>query len=1064
MSSLTGPMDKNPAAEHGAKLYWRSLDELADAPEFQSLVEREFPGRTWETLAPATRRQFLKVMGASLALAGLAGCRWPVEKIVPFARPAGYTPGSPLQFATSMELGGVAQGLLVTSYDGRPIKIEGNPNHPMNRGASDSFCQASVLELYDPSRSTSVVRRVDGRRSVSGWDDFSALARDLFGSLRSNDGAGFRVLSEATSSPSTISMRDFLLQTYPQARWVEYEPLSRDNEREGAILAFGRPYRTHLDLEKADVIVCLDADILMTHPASIRHARDFAAGRRADDGGMNRLYAVEATYTVTGSAADHRFAVPIHRIPAMAGQLAAEIYRQGLDGPEGRVPDEIAGLAASIPAPAFVRSIAEDLLRNREKSVIVAGPRLPAEGHALVHLLNDLLGNVGSTVRYTAEPDPGRPSHAEAIRSLAEEMRSGRVGTLLILGGNPAYDAPADLEFAKALEQVPAAIRLGLFEDETSRACAWHLPRAHYLESWGDARAYDGTISIVQPLIAPLYQGRTPIEVLSLVTNDSLSKGYDIVRRTLALRLNASDFEAAWSAALNDGVVPDTAFAATLPDPVKVPAILSRFAALTSAPIPDGAAGANGGGGSGDSEALELVFCQDLKVYDGRFANNSWLQELPEPMTKMTWDNAALMSPATAASLGIKADDVVTLRYRGRSLDLPAYVMPGSAPGTVAVSLGYGRTGAGSVGDKVGANAYILRTSDAMEYGGGLAVAPAGRKHKLACTQEHHAIDLVGLRETNRRVGELVRSGDLETYTRHPEFAKEIVESPPPAPLWKEPDLTAGHQWAMSIDLSSCIGCGACALACQAENNVPVVGKEQVLKSREMHWLRIDRYFTGDPEDPAVVHQPVACVHCENAPCEQVCPVNATVHSKEGLNQMVYNRCVGTRYCSNNCPYKVRRFNWFNNHRDLAPIEKMVYNPEVTIRSRGVMEKCTYCVQRIEAVKISSKNEGREIRDGEIVPACAQACPSRAIVFGDLSDRNSRVAELHRHPRSYGMLAEINTQPRTLYMAKLRNPASELGGRGGSGGQGEPSRTSGRSDPDGSSNPNGSAAEGHTKG
>jgi MoCo/4Fe-4S cofactor protein with predicted Tat translocation signal len=1019
----------SPKIEQGTKRYWRSLDEIRETPEFRTLVEREFPGRTWETLAPATRRQFLKVMGASIALAGLAGCRWPVEKIVPFARPAGYTPGSPLQFTTAMETGGVAQGLLVTSYDGRPIKIEGNPNHPHSRGASDSFAQASVLELYDPSRSRSVVRRDGGRRSLTDWDAFESFARDRFGTIRRNGGAGLRVLSEATSSPSTLSMRDLFIQTFPQARWVEYEPISRDNERAGSTLAFGRPYRTHMDLEKADVIVCLDADILMTHPASIRHARDFAAGRRADDGGMNRLYVIEATHSVTGSVADHRFPVSQGSIPHVLGRLAGELYRQGLAGPEGRVPSEMDFFSGPHPAYPFLRNIAEDLLRNRGKGVIVTGPRVPAEIHALVHLLNDLLGNVGSTVHYTAEPDPDRPSHVQAIQSLADEIRSGRVETLLILGGNPAYDAPADVEFAKALDQVPVAVRLGLFEDETSRACAWHLPRAHYLESWGDARAYDGAISIVQPLIAPLYQGRTPIEVLSLATNDSLSKGYDVVRRTLASRMNASDFEAAWSAALNEGIVPDTAFAATVPGPVNVPAILGQFAALTIAPTPD-SSGGNAGGSSGaissGSSDLEIIFSQDMKVYDGRFANNSWLQELPEPMTKLTWDNAALIAPSTAASLGIKADDVVTLRYRGRSLDLPVYVMPGEAAGTVAVSLGYGRTAAGDVGDKVGGDTYLLRTSGALHFDRGLTLAPAGRKHKLACTQEHHAIDLVGLRAMNRRVGELVRSADLTTYKKNPEFAKESGESPPAVSLWKEPDLTSGHQWGMSIDLSSCIGCGACALACQAENNVPVVGKAEVLRSREMHWLRIDRYFTGDPEDPAVVHQPVACVQCENAPCEQVCPVNATVHSHEGLNQMVYNRCVGTRYCSNNCPYKVRRFNWFNNHRNLTEIEKMVYNPDVTVRSRGVMEKCTYCVQRIETVKISSKNAGREIRDGEIVPACAQACPTRAIVFGDLSDKSSKVLKLHGHPRSYGMLAEINTQPRTLYMARLTNPTDGL--------------------------------------
>jgi MoCo/4Fe-4S cofactor protein with predicted Tat translocation signal len=1031
-----------------AKRYWRSLDELADTPEFREMVEREFPGRTWETLTPTTRRQFLKVMGASLALAGIAGCRWPVEKIVPFARPAGYTPGTPLQFATSMELNGIAHGLLVTSFDGRPIKIEGNPNHPMNRGATDLLCQASVLELYDPARSTSVVRRDSGRRSVSSWDDFASFARGHFDAIERGGGAGFRILSEASSSVSVAALRARLLRTLPKARWHEYEPVSHDNERAGSVLAFGKPLRSRLALDRARVIVCLDADILMTHPSAIRHARDFAAGRRADDGTMNRLYAIEAVHSITGSVADHRFATPMRRIPSVAGQLAAELFRLGLDGRTTGLAGEIAALAGPAPAPTFVHTIADDLLRNRGSGLIVAGPRQPAEVHALTHLLNDLLGNAGRTIAYSDEPDPERPSHIDAIRTLTAEMQDGAVDTLLILGGNPVFDAPADLPFAEALKKVPTTIRLGLFEDETSQSSVWHLPRAHYLEAWGDARADDGTVGIVQPLISPLYEGRTPIEVLSLCVDETPAKGYDIVRQTFEASAKGVDAESLWKKALNDGVVPDTAFPISTPTPVGVAAILSRFAGVaasgsTGASETAGAAGGAGRDNPGHSEGLELVFCQDLKVYDGRFANNSWLQELPEPMTKLAWDNAALVSPATAASLGIRADDVVTLLFRGRSLDLPVYVMPGQAPGTVAVSLGYGRIAAGIVGNKVGGNAYLLRTSEAMSGGDGITLAPAGRKHKLACTQEHHAVDLVGLREMNRRVGELVRSGDLETYKKHPEFAKEAVETPPAAPLWKEPDLSTGHQWGMSIDLSACIGCGACALACQAENNVPVVGRVEVLRSREMHWLRIDRYFTGDPEAPAVVHQPVACVHCENAPCEQVCPVNATVHSQEGLNQMVYNRCVGTRYCSNNCPYKVRRFNWFNNHRNLAPIEKMVYNPQVTIRSRGVMEKCTYCVQRIETVKITSKNEGREIRDGEVVPACAQACPARAIVFGDLSDKSSRVRQLHEHPRSYGMLAEINTQPRTLYMAKLMNPAAGLPGP--SGGEGE-TRSEGRTE------------------
>lgn len=975
--------------------YWRSLEEQADTPEFREMLAREYPNEPWEKLPPSTRRSFLKVMGASLAMAGLAGCRYPKEEIVPFARPAGYTPGVALQYATAMELGGCASGLLVTSYDGRPTKIEGNPSHPINQGAADAITQASVLGLYDPARSRSLVHRQGGQRSTVEWDGFAGYVREQFGALQGRGGQGLHILSEASSSLSLEAQRKRLQGAYPLAVWHEYEPLSWDNERQGTMIAFGKPLRPQYALDRADVVVCLDADPLCDHPAAVKHARDFADGRRrADVGSMNRLYAVESIFSITGTMADHRFPVQSRQVETVAGQLAAAVA-PNLAGAFERY-------ASSTFQPKFVETIAKDLLAHQGRCVVIAGLRQPAEVHAMVHAMNVALGAVGTTVAYTADPDPQRPSHIEAIASLADAMRSGSVDSLLILGGNPVYDAPADVDFAGALAKVPNSIHLSLYEDETSRACQWHLPRTHYLESWGDARAYDGTLSIVQPLIEPLYDGKTPIEVLSLITEGSPAKGYDLVRATVAPLAGGTDFERFWMRALNDGVVANSAW------PLETPA-LRPFAFLADEKR---AAQATG---------FEVVFVRDVKVHDGRFANNGWLQEMPDPLTKMTWDNAAIVAPATAKALGVKADDLIKLRANGREIEAAVYVLPGNAADSITISLGYGRKGAGKVADGAGFDAYVLRTAGAMGFAGGASVQKTAGTYALSCTQDHHAIDMIGLRGTEKRLGELVREADFAEYKDDPAAVKEKFHEPELHQMYGSHSYTEGYQWGMSIDLNACTGCGACAVACTAENNVPVVGKEQVGRSREMHWLRIDRYFKGSPEAPQVAQQPVACVQCENAPCEQVCPVGATVHSAEGLNQMTYNRCVGTRYCANNCPYKVRRFNWFNFHKQMTETEKMAQNPEVTVRARGVMEKCTYCVQRIETVKIVAKNAGREIRDGEVVPACAQTCPSRAIVFGNLNDPESRVRKLHESLRSYGLLEEINTRPRTHYLAKIRN-------------------------------------------
>jgi MoCo/4Fe-4S cofactor protein with predicted Tat translocation signal len=1002
--------------------YWRSLEELADTPEFRAFVEAEFPSVAPEMLSGPTRRQFLKLMGASAALAGLAGCRWPQEKIAPYAHgPEGRVLGRPVQYATALDIGGAAQGLLVSSYDGRPIKIEGNPLHPINRGSSDAWAQASLLELYDPDRSRTPRERAGTAAPARTWGEFAAFAQTHFGALRAKGGAGLSVLSEASSSPSFAEIRARFLTAFPQARWYEYEPLSRDNVWLGLQMVFGQRCRPHLHLDQADVIVALDDDFLMQHPAAIKHARDFAAGRqvdakgrRLDTGGpMNRLYVLESNLSVTGAMADHRHAVRSGEIAILALRLVAELSERS-----GVPRTEIAGDTGVAPAlRAEVVRLADELWAHRGHGVVTAGPHQPAEVHAAVAVANALLQAPGKTVHYTSEPEAERPNHREAIATLAAEIAAGRVGTLLVLGGNPVINVPADLEFGKRLATVGTSLHLSGYRNETSLGCTWHLPRAHDLESWGDAQAYDGTLSVTQPLIEPLYAGKTPIELLALLLEDEPTRGYDIVRRTMQESHNGEDFEAWWRGVLHDGLVKNRAWPAVAVQPSDARAWVQSLRA--------------------QAPALEVVFQPDYRLYDGRYANNGWLQELPDPLTKVTWDNPALLAPATAEALGLKTGDVAKLTLNSRSLDIAVFVTPGHAPDSITLRLGSGRTAAGRVGNGVGFDTYALRTTQAMHIATGATLERTGRTYLLAVTQDHHAIHSeVGDRETAKRLGALVREASLDHYCEHPDFAKHVVEPRPLLQLWQEHQYDEGHRWAMAIDLNICTGCSACVVACQAENNIPVVGKDEVDRGREMHWIRVDRYFKGEPAAPEVVHQPLTCHHCENAPCEQVCPVAATVHSHEGLNDMVYNRCIGTRYCSNNCPYKVRRFNWFNNHKDLTDVEKMAYNPSVTVRSRGVMEKCTYCVQRINVVKIAAKNDRRPVRDGEITPACAQACPTQAIVFGDLNDANSRVARAQADSRAYALLEELNVRPRTQYLAKLRNPggessASEAGGGGG---------------------------------
>jgi MoCo/4Fe-4S cofactor protein with predicted Tat translocation signal len=967
--------------------YWRSLDELAETPEFQKFVEDEFPSRADDLQNPATRRDLLRVMAAAFGLAGLTGCtRQPKENILPYVRqPEEIVLGRPLFYATAMPFRGAAVGLLVESHEGRPTKVEGNPQHPASLGRTNLFHQASTLGLFDPDRSQAVYYH--GR--ISTWGEFLGRMAELRETLGS--GEGFHVLSEPLHSPTLMWQRQELRRSYPAMQWHEYDPIG-DSSHEATRAAFGQAANPIYDFSKADVVVSLDSDFLFAMPASIVYARAFAGRRHAEANRarMNRLYVVEPTPSITGDTADHRLPVKAREVEPFARAIAARI---------GAGSAQAGELRAELSR--FVDAVAKDLQAHRGASIVIAGEYQPASVHALAHAINQSLGNVGVTVRYTQVSEPSAPP--QSLPALVGAMRDGRVKTLLILGANPAYTAPADLEFAKHLNSVPFRAHLGLYRDETGTLCEWHVPEAHFLESWSDAVAYDGTAGIVQPLIAPVYGGKTAHEVLGTLTETPDRSSYQLVKSFWQSQYRAADFEQTWERWLHDGVIPNTSFEDLRPS--SAPASAPAQPAANQPP---------------SQNDLEIVFRADPSVWDGRFANNAWLQETPKPHTKLTWDNAIYISPRTAERLRLESRHVVELRYRGRSVRGPVWVVPGQADDSVTVFLGYGRTRAGRVATRAGYNAYALRTLDHPYFDGGLEVVRTGENYELACTQTHHTM-------AGRDV---IHSASNAAFLKNPGlFKPEEEQEHEMAELSLYPGWTSkGYRWGMAIDLNACIGCNACVVACVAENNIPVVGKAQVARGREMHWLRVDRYHSGSLDNPQVHFQPLPCMHCEQAPCEVVCPVAATIHSGEGLNQMIYNRCVGTRYCSNNCPYKVRRFNFLLyqdwNTPSLAPLR----NPNVTVRSRGVMEKCTYCVQRIEAAKIESQKQDRGLRDGEIQTACQQSCPTDAIIFGDLNDKSSRVHKLRNGPLHYSLLAELGTKPRTTYMAKLRNANPDLEG------------------------------------
>ncbi len=1013
--------------QQGGPQVWRSLESVAETPEFKEYLHREFPSNADEWLDPVGRRSFLKLMSASMALAGVTACTvQPTELIVPYVRqPEEEIPGKPLFFATAMSLGGVAMGLLVESHEGRPTKIEGNPDHPASQGATDLFAQGSVLTLYDPDRSQTITQLGE----IRPWSAVIAAMRGGLSAQSGSKGAGLRILTETVNSPALAAQIQQVLALQPNAKWIQWEPMPRDNARAGARAAFGEYLEPVYDLTKADVILSLDADFLASEGANtLRYSRQFASRRRVDEtaDNLNRLYVVESNHSVTGGRADNRLPIKSSQVEAFARAVAAQV---GVPGVTGTAP---AG------SEAFVDAVAKDLAAHRGRVAVMAGDAQPPAVHAIAHAMNAALGGNGATVSYLPTPEAVPTEQHAALRDLVTDINGGQVQMLVIIGeSNPVFSAPADLKFAETMSKVALRVHSGLFFDETATLSHWHVPAAHYLEAWGDARTIDGTVSIVQPLIQPLYAGKSAHEVVATLSDRPERMGYDVVREywqsakvpmvpgvpgvpgvptgvgaqgatgasstppaalKLATDVPASEggFEKSWRKWLHDGYVAGTAFT-----PVAAVVAADVATRITAGPAVDG---------------VEVNFRLDATIYDGRFANNGWLQELPKPMTKLTWDNGALVAPSTAEAYELHTGDIIAVEHEGRTLNVPVWITPGHAKDCITIAVGYGRTRAGRVGNGAGFNTYALRGSTAPWFGAA-KITKTGDEYDLVGTQDHWTIE-------GRNI---IRSATLEEFKAQPAFVKEMEHGK----LDKRISLYAdkeykGDQWGMAIDLNACTGCSACVIACVAENNIPVVGKAQVKMNREMHWIRIDRYFAGNLDTPDTYFQPMPCQHCENAPCEVVCPVSATVHSDEGLNEMIYNRCVGTRYCSNNCPWKVRRFNFLLYQDWTTPQFKLQRNPDVTVRSRGIMEKCTYCVQRISAARIQAKREDRAIRDGEIVTACQAVCPTDAIVFGNINDPNSRVAKMKASPRNYSTLEELNTRPRTTYLAAVRNPNPAL--------------------------------------
>ena len=962
--------------------YWRSIEELSGGNEH---LESEKFSEDGIEIPEASRRRFLSLMAGSLALAGITACtRQPTETIMPYVEPPeNVVPGKPKYYASAVPHEGSAQGVIVESHLGRPTKVEGNRDHPASLGATSVHSQACLMDLYDPDRAKEIVRL----GVPTTWDAFLIALEEALQPIRETKGLGLRILTETVTSPTYGAQLQALLKEFPAADWHQYDPAGSHSARAAAQICFGRPMNTYYQLSEADIVVSLDSDFLACGSASTRYARDFAMRRkRSDRLDMNRLYVIESTMTSTGGKADNRLPLRYSEIEPFARELAAAVGVPGLTN------------SASFVNATWVNALAHELKAHRGASVVIPGDTQSPAVHAYAHAINAVLGNTGKSVIYTQPIESFQVDQIASLRQLVEDMNAGRVRLLFILGGNPVYNAPADFDFASALGKVDASVHVSVGFNETSLKTTWHIPESHFLEDWSDAVAFDGTATIIQPLISPLYDSRSHAEILDTIMVTPGRRSYDIVRAYWKAKSAAKDFESWWRQSVHDGFVENSA----LP-PVSVSPKYSALGHFTTS--------------GSHTNQLEITFRPDVYVYDGRHANNIWLQELPRPMTKLTWDNAVMMSLATAKRLGIENEEHIELNLGNRRVQGSVWILPGQPDDSVRVDLGFGRTQSGRAGDGAGFNAYLLRTSDTLWAGEGVSIRKVEKTYPLATTQMQQTME----------GRDVVVANTLEGYKRQPDFVKHKIHEP-------EENLTLyphwqyrGYKWGMSIDLTACVNCNACVVACQAENNIPVVGKDQVLARRAMHWLRIDTYYKGDPRVPAAFYQPVPCMQCENAPCELVCPVQATNHSDEGLNDMVYNRCVGTRYCSNNCPYKVRRFNFLLYQDWTTETLKMQRNPDVSVRSRGVMEKCTYCVQRIREAEITADVENRPIRDGEIQTACQQACPTEAIVFGDLNNRGNRVAKLKAEKLDYSLLAELNTRPRTTYLAELKNPDPALG-------------------------------------
>ncbi|MEX2402730.1 MAG: TAT-variant-translocated molybdopterin oxidoreductase [Balneolales bacterium] len=998
------------------RTYWKSLNELAQNEEFVKASEREFPKEASELKDGLSRRNFIQIMGASVALAGLASCRKPVQKILPLRQqPEHMVPGNPLYYATSMPFKDSVYGLIVETREGRPIKIEGNPEHPSTLGSTNVFQQAATLELYDRDRSRHILQ---GDQQAS-REEFEAFCAEQFADTDQR----IAFISEDSSSPTYLRLKQAVLDRFPNAEWVNHEPFSDENRLLGNEKAFGQKLRTYHHFDQAKVILSLDEDFMQLSDNDVENVKRFSEARRvkSTEDDMNRLYSVESAFTLTGSNADHRLRVKAAQIPLFLNALAARLS-ESVDGLEA-----YRNHTNEFSQHAWISVLAEELLNNRGESIVAAGMDHDSDVHATVAAINLALGNAGTTIAYLELPHVEAGDQNQRFAEVTRRLGAGEFQSVVIMGTNPVFTAPSDLNFAEALDAVPVSINLSNHVGETARLCDWHVNKTHFLEAWGDGYSYNGVRSIIQPMIQPLFGALSEVEFLNMVLNGEYTTGYDLVRETWQ-SFAPQDFEDTWATVLHDGLQEGTSF------PAVSVSLANGFTEEAGQVL--------GQSTPVDEEALELVMKVDSRVYDGRFANNGWLQELPDSITKITWDNVAQISAATARRIGIPDErdfgdlDAHKIRITAgdQTVEIPAWVIPGQADNSITVTYGYGREGFGRVADGVGTDIYPLRTTENLLFHSDVQVERTGEQYAIASTQDHSSMEGRAL----------VREASIEEYRDHPTFAPDMVYIPGEVDeksisrytLFDPQDYPENEpQWGMSIDLNTCIGCHACTIACQAENNIPVIGKREVHREREMHWIRVDRYFSGpDEANPQVLHQPVPCMHCELAPCEQVCPVAATTHSDDGLNQMTYNRCIGTRYCANNCPYKVRRFNFFNYTKEYLTtgedpeVVQMAMNPDVTIRFRGVMEKCTYCVQRIQRGKIETKRETdlKKPADGTVKTACQQACPANAIDFGDLTDTDSQISQIKRNERSYLMLGELNTRPRTSYVAKLRNPNPDM--------------------------------------